>query len=155
MLLAHLRCSTDEALKTGGYLEDALFDPKIAKSYDPTETAFNLAFNTKLSAWQWLETPENAHRLTRFGLAMRGARQATSPDAILDGRWRRAPRLITYATNLPTLRVWLEELGARRPGRRCWRRYRVTDSQNCAEQCPPALRDPGSGARDEGCRGGK
>ncbi|GJE83945.1 O-methyltransferase [Phanerochaete sordida] len=76
---------TDEALKTGGYLEDALFDPKIAKSYDPTETAFNLAFNTKLSAWQWLETPENAHRLTRFGLAMRGARQATSPDAILDG----------------------------------------------------------------------
>ena len=60
--------STDEAMKAAAYLQEALLHPKIAKSQEPNETAFNLAFNTNLPIFEWFEQKGNEHRLLRFGV---------------------------------------------------------------------------------------
>ncbi|KAI0644810.1 S-adenosyl-L-methionine-dependent methyltransferase [Trametes meyenii] len=44
---------------------------------------FNLAFDTKLHFFQWLELPENRVRLNRFGRAMSGTRQWETTENIL------------------------------------------------------------------------
>ena len=48
-------------------------------------TPFNLAFGTKLGFFQWLELPENRHRLVRFGHAMKGTSQWETKHEFLDG----------------------------------------------------------------------
>lgn len=47
---------------------------------------FNLAFNTRLGYFDWLELLENVGRLNRFGHAMTGTRQWETKDSILKGR---------------------------------------------------------------------
>lgn len=47
---------------------------------------FNLAFNTPLGYFEWLELPENAARFNRFGHAMTGTRQWETKDGILKGK---------------------------------------------------------------------
>lgn len=69
--------------KSGVYLEEALADPVTGDSGEVTHTAFNRAFNTDSSLWDWYETPENEHRHKRFGMAMRGVAALQPPDAIL------------------------------------------------------------------------
>jgi len=76
---------TDETMKAAAYLQEALLDPKIAKSQEPNETALNLAFNTSLTAWEWFEQKGNEHRGLRFGIAMEHAKRAAQPNAILEG----------------------------------------------------------------------
>ncbi|EKM58628.1 uncharacterized protein PHACADRAFT_253095 [Phanerochaete carnosa HHB-10118-sp] len=76
---------TDEAMKSGGYLQEALFDQKFARSQEPNETALNIAFDTKLPVWEWYEQKGNEHRRQRFGIAMEGTKQAVPPNAILEG----------------------------------------------------------------------
>ncbi|KAI0653619.1 S-adenosyl-L-methionine-dependent methyltransferase [Cubamyces menziesii] len=49
------------------------------------ETAFNLAFDTQLTYFPWLETPGNEVRLERFGPAMTGTRQWETEEGILQG----------------------------------------------------------------------
>ena len=55
----------------------------------PTRTRyvapFNLAFNTQLGYFPWLELPENEGRFVRFGHAMTGTRQWEIKDQILQG----------------------------------------------------------------------
>lgn len=51
----------------------------------PWVSPFNLAFNTKLGYFEWLELPENASRFNRFGHAMTGTRQWETKDGILQG----------------------------------------------------------------------
>ncbi|KAI0644813.1 S-adenosyl-L-methionine-dependent methyltransferase [Trametes meyenii] len=46
---------------------------------------FNLAFNTNLGFFPWLELPENRSRLERFGHAMTGTRQWETKEGILYG----------------------------------------------------------------------
>ena len=72
-------------MKAAAYLQEALLDSKIAKSQEPNETAFNLAFSTNLPEWEWFEQKGNEHRLLRFGIAMEGTKQATPLNAILEG----------------------------------------------------------------------
>ena len=45
----------------------------------------NVAFNTPLRYFPWLELPENEGRLARFGRGMVGARQFESKNQILQG----------------------------------------------------------------------
>ena len=72
-------------MKSAACLQDAILDPKMAFVDDPTQTALNVAFNTKQPIWEWFEAEENGYRRARFGFAMEGATQATSPLAILEG----------------------------------------------------------------------
>ncbi|KAI0666974.1 S-adenosyl-L-methionine-dependent methyltransferase [Trametes maxima] len=48
-------------------------------------TTFNLAFNTQLGYFPWLELPENCARLDRFGHAMTGTRQWETTEGVLYG----------------------------------------------------------------------
>jgi hypothetical protein len=70
-----------------------LFDPKLGKSQEPTETAWNLAFKTDLNVWEWYELPGNEDRLRRFGMAMAVAKKAQPPTAILEGTCLSLPRI--------------------------------------------------------------
>lgn len=76
--------SLDESFKASAYLQEVLDDPTIADSGDPTKAALYKALNTNLSSFEWLELPENAHRLRRFGLAMRGVNEL-SKAAVAQG----------------------------------------------------------------------
>ncbi len=75
---------------------DANFDygapPRDRQPFAGTEGAatryvapFNLAFNTQLGLFPWLELPENEDRLLRFGHAMVGTRQCETKNEILRG----------------------------------------------------------------------
>ena len=72
-------------MKAASYLQETLFDPKLGASQEPTETATNVAFNTKVSLFEWFESKGNEHRLQRFGITMEGAKQAALPTATLQG----------------------------------------------------------------------
>ncbi|OJT12731.1 Sterigmatocystin 8-O-methyltransferase [Trametes pubescens] len=51
----------------------------------PHVAPFNLAFDTKLGFFPWLELPENRSRLERFGHAMTGTRQWETKEGVLFG----------------------------------------------------------------------
>ena len=61
-------------------------DNKLGASPEPNETAFNKVFNTSLPMFSWLELPENALRLKRFTIGMKGVQNLSSANAILDGK---------------------------------------------------------------------
>lgn len=73
---------TDEGLRSGALLQEALFNPKTAHSEELEETAFNYAFNTKLSFWDWCEQPENKLYHTRFSVTMAVGKSASDSDTI-------------------------------------------------------------------------
>ncbi|PIL29529.1 hypothetical protein GSI_08337 [Ganoderma sinense ZZ0214-1] len=59
----------------------------------PSVAPFNLAFNTGLGYFSWLELPENAGRLARFARGMVGSRQFEAKDQILQGfSWADLPQ---------------------------------------------------------------
>ncbi|EIM80621.1 S-adenosyl-L-methionine-dependent methyltransferase [Stereum hirsutum FP-91666 SS1] len=76
---------TDDIFKSSSCLTDMLLDPKLANSDEPTQTPFNLAFQTSLGIFPWFELPENAQRLQRFGLGMEGGKAMFNPKAVLQG----------------------------------------------------------------------
>ncbi|PCH41979.1 S-adenosyl-L-methionine-dependent methyltransferase [Wolfiporia cocos MD-104 SS10] len=58
----------------------------------PMHAPFNLAFRTRVPYFEWLETPENAGRLKRFGRAMTGTGSWEVPGAIVGGfPWHTLP----------------------------------------------------------------
>ena len=103
-------CSGDEALKFISCLTewalpdkrslrrtDVNFDYRAAQPEDKSAAGapegqvtryvapFNLAFNTQLGYFPWLELPENEDRFVRFGHAMTGTRQWEIKNQILQG----------------------------------------------------------------------
>ena len=71
-------------MKGAAYLADALLDPMIAQSEEPTETPMNVALKSKDTIWQWLENDEP--RRLRFSYAMEGFARTNDPNAILEGQ---------------------------------------------------------------------
>lgn len=64
---------------------DSFTDLKFSLSEELTETSFNIALETDLSVFAWLEKPENRFRRDTFGVAMDGTRKLEVPEAILKG----------------------------------------------------------------------
>ncbi|TFY82517.1 hypothetical protein EWM64_g1487 [Hericium alpestre] len=75
--------TTDEVYRAGTQLSTVLRDPKWGHSQEPTEAALNKAFNTPLPPFEWLELPENAYRLRRFGVGMDGTSKIFPAGAVL------------------------------------------------------------------------
>lgn len=93
-LVAFMECTIDEFMKASSYLTEAVTRPETAQSDKPSETAICLALNIKKGGdhWTWLEEPENAMNLRRFGIAMQGARMMAPEEQTLQGfGWRDLP----------------------------------------------------------------
>jgi hypothetical protein len=71
-------------------LPAALFDPKSGQSDSPHDCAFQRAFNTDLSFWEYLEIPERFSRpdcgtfeQANFNMAMVGGGRALGPPLLV------------------------------------------------------------------------
>lgn len=81
--------STDELFKSSAYLADCYLPSSSRKSGEdenPMHAPFNLAFNTTIPYFEWLEQPGNESRLRRFGPAMTGTAAWEVPGAIIAGQ---------------------------------------------------------------------
>ncbi|KAJ7888469.1 S-adenosyl-L-methionine-dependent methyltransferase [Mycena leptocephala] len=81
-LLEHL---THEAFPASTALPDVIVDPQDGFSNAPNKTAFNRAFNTNLTLFEWFNLPEHAHRMARFNRAMEGGANAMAPATVTEG----------------------------------------------------------------------
>jgi hypothetical protein len=77
--------SLDEGFKSSAHLPETLLDPDFAHANEANKTAMNKAFGYDGDMWSWFEAPENRSRLVRFGSAMTGLKNMSSPNAILEG----------------------------------------------------------------------
>jgi hypothetical protein len=75
----------DEGFKSSSYMTETLLDPELGHAYEPNKAAFNKAHNVEEVLWTWFDAPDNKLRRTRFGAAMDGLNNMTSPDTILGG----------------------------------------------------------------------
>lgn len=64
---------------------------------------FNLAFNTRLRYFEWLEKSENLFRLKRFGKAMTGTLGWEVPGSVVSGTPAR--NLLCRATTSQPMRL--------------------------------------------------
>ncbi|KAF7345187.1 hypothetical protein MSAN_01895200 [Mycena sanguinolenta] len=79
---ALLECITDFNMKSVAMLADTILDPKEG------ELAFDRAYGTTGSFFDWTHRPENVYQMRRFDIAMRGAAALESTDAIHKGfKW--------------------------------------------------------------------
>jgi hypothetical protein len=74
--------STDEMMGAATYLAENLQDPRTATSHEPLDCPFSRAFGRELK-FLFLEKPENAYRLRRFGAGMHGTRLINPAGALL------------------------------------------------------------------------
>ncbi|EJT96872.1 O-methyltransferase [Dacryopinax primogenitus] len=79
----------DEYNKSAMYAWEALSDPATSYSEEPEDAALSRAFGKREAFWEWIEEPEQDHRLARFGVAMRAWQNTLPPEAMLHGfDWR-------------------------------------------------------------------
>lgn len=76
---------TDECFKIASALSETLRDPVFGHSDEPTQCALTKAMHSTLPAFEFLELPENAHRLRRFGVVMDASTKLQPANAILNG----------------------------------------------------------------------
>ncbi|KAJ3535874.1 hypothetical protein NM688_g6916 [Phlebia brevispora] len=91
-LAALIEHCADDDMKASAYLPETLLSPVMAKSEEPTETAFNKAFNTNLPWFSWYELPGNEYIMSRFSMGMKGIQNISPGGAILHGfDWKSLP----------------------------------------------------------------
>ncbi|KAJ7473007.1 S-adenosyl-L-methionine-dependent methyltransferase [Mycena galericulata] len=123
-LIAHGVFSSEDAFKSSTSLPDVIVDPHDGLSNEPNKTAFNQAFKTDLPFFEWLDQPQQARRMARFGIAMDGGAQMVDPGLILRGlNWQTYPegslivdvgggigsRSVPLAKNHPQLRFVIQD----------------------------------------------
>jgi hypothetical protein len=62
-----------------------LLDPVASFAQDAAVTPISRAFNFKGDYWQFIELPENKHRLSRFGHGMRATASFLPTELIATG----------------------------------------------------------------------
>ncbi|KAI0780347.1 S-adenosyl-L-methionine-dependent methyltransferase [Trametes elegans] len=85
-IAAFVNLCTDELFKSSAYLTDCYLPSlslKRDESEQPMHAPFNLAFDTGIPYFEWLEKPGNEYRLKRFGPAMTGTAAWEVPGAII------------------------------------------------------------------------
>ena len=92
--------STDELFKSSSYLAECYLPSLSTKAGNmhAMHAPFNVAFNTDVPYFEWLERPGNEARLKRFGPAMTGTTAWEIPGAIVSGRSSKtAHPIVRYA----------------------------------------------------------
>ncbi|KAF5335811.1 hypothetical protein D9611_009636 [Ephemerocybe angulata] len=83
----------DDIFKGSAYLWETLSDPLTSESVDAKGSACShgaLGYETNI--WEFMERPEQAHRLRRFGEAIRGVQAMEPTDAVLEAcDWKALP----------------------------------------------------------------
>ncbi|KAH9896530.1 S-adenosyl-L-methionine-dependent methyltransferase [Cubamyces lactineus] len=84
-IAAFINLCTDELFKASAYLADCYLASRTKTTGEehPMHAPFNVAFNTPLPYFEWLEKPGNEARLRRFGPAMTGTSAWEVPGAIV------------------------------------------------------------------------
>jgi len=72
----------DDFLKMCAYLYETLADPEMVFSSAPDKCAFNKAFDTDGTIWEFYERPEQKERHSRFVFVMTTAEKLESPELI-------------------------------------------------------------------------
>ncbi|KAG6807059.1 hypothetical protein H0H92_008969 [Tricholoma furcatifolium] len=91
-------CAMNELLladnqKASSYLLENMTDPKTSHSYEPQHSPLQRALGFKTNFWEFHARPENAYRLRRFGIAMRGSTVMDLPDLLLElFNWSSLPK---------------------------------------------------------------
>ena len=75
-----------DCAKSAAYLSDYLLDKESAGSYEPTVSATNMAFNTSLPYFTWLQRPDNLKTLSRVENGMRASSDFSSQDTMSSGK---------------------------------------------------------------------
>lgn len=73
-------------MKAASYMPETLLDPSIRGT---TKTAFNRAYQTELSSFEWITAPENAAINRRFNMAMEGTAKMSQPGEVFEGDYHR------------------------------------------------------------------
>ena len=73
-------------MKMAGFLQDVITDPAVAFSQEPNEAAFQRAFGTNLTTFEWMELPENAMIHKKFGIAMAGTTDYSNDKIVSRGQ---------------------------------------------------------------------
>ncbi|EMD37634.1 hypothetical protein CERSUDRAFT_114284 [Gelatoporia subvermispora B] len=82
-----------DSLRVAAHASDQIVDPKTTHSQEVRETAFNRAFNTQETFWEFYSRPENTYRLKRFNIAMKGSTAYGDPTEVLRGfEWEKLPK---------------------------------------------------------------
>ena len=82
---AFLSCRGDLGAKTTAYLYEAITDPDFALSGSQDHCAFQKAFGTSKTAWDFLEEPSEAARQSRFSIAMEGTARLEPSGIVVKG----------------------------------------------------------------------
>uniref|UniRef100_A0A8H7Y8H6 S-adenosyl-L-methionine-dependent methyltransferase n=1 Tax=Psilocybe cubensis TaxID=181762 RepID=A0A8H7Y8H6_PSICU len=91
-IAAYISRSTDESVKSSGFLYEALTYSSSEKAPSPP-SPFNLAFNTELHIFSWLAQKGNEYRLQRFGIAFDGFDKMLPVNGVTKGyRWGSLPK---------------------------------------------------------------
>lgn len=77
--------SLDEVFKSAAYGWEAFGDPATAHNNQVNVTAFQKAFNTDLTIWEFFEKPEQTYRRDRFGIGMQGVAAFQPAETVLEG----------------------------------------------------------------------
>ena len=77
--------STDDCMKSSAYMAEAVTEPEYALSDGPNKTAFNIAFDTSLSIFEWYEQPDNEERRRTFQAGFESGKIMFNPQQILEG----------------------------------------------------------------------
>ncbi|KAJ7049471.1 S-adenosyl-L-methionine-dependent methyltransferase [Mycena amicta] len=78
--LAAVAASTgDESLKSSGFLSEFLREP------GDNVSAFNVAYNTKKTMWDWRQEPQNVWRARRFAVGMKGGGEMFPASIFTEG----------------------------------------------------------------------
>ncbi|KAG6844085.1 hypothetical protein H0H87_009911 [Tephrocybe sp. NHM501043] len=70
--------------KSSSYLMENIKDPKTSHSSEPRHSCLQRALGFNTSFWDFHSRPENAYRLRRFDIAMKGATVLDLPDLLLE-----------------------------------------------------------------------
>ncbi|KAJ7191645.1 S-adenosyl-L-methionine-dependent methyltransferase [Mycena pura] len=118
-LAALVEFFSEDIFKSSAWLTDTILEPKEGV------LPYNKAFETDQPLYYYMQRPENAYRLQRFGLGMQGSAAAEAPDTIFTGfDWNALPAggvlvdvgggngftAMTIAQKYPKLRVVVQDL---------------------------------------------
>ncbi|EKM51829.1 uncharacterized protein PHACADRAFT_199332 [Phanerochaete carnosa HHB-10118-sp] len=118
---------SDYSIKAAAYMPETLLDPSSAAT---GKTAFNRAYKTELTVFEWLKQPENAHIHRRFNMAMAGLAKLGVPWEVFEGfDWQTLPekslvvdvgggvgsQTLTLAKKCPHLNFVIQDTEATQP----------------------------------------